>query len=302
MIGPPVWSTQDLDAARRTAIDLFRKERTDEPLDLYLKIYDQYEAVLEDLLRKTRQLSELRDRAAEVLSDPDLLWAFRYLTGPPISEDDLKTLSESSLSAGTLRQDGEMRHRLVDTVESVLDPRRFPWFAEGREPTEPERRAAVVATAALIATSRSQANRRNLGREAQEAAVRNALLRIGFEQVPRRRIRTLAEAPEPETFCGESSLGSRRADIVVRLRDTRLLPIECKVSNSAVNSVKRLNNDAAVKAVSWKKDFGELNVVPAAVLSGVFQLHNLEEAQRRGLALFWSHDLGALLDWIDRAR
>ena len=30
------------------------------------------------------------------------------------------------------------------------------------------------------------------------------------------------------------------------------MPIECKVSNSAVNSVKRLNNDAAVKRVVGK--------------------------------------------------
>jgi hypothetical protein len=42
--------------------------------------------------------------------------------------------------------------------------------------------------------------------------------------------------------------------------------------------------------------------VPAAVLSGVYKLHNLEDAQNRGLALFWAHDLKALTDWIATTR
>ena len=43
------------------------------------------------------------------------------------------------------------------------------------------------------------------------------------------------------------------------------MPIECKVSNSATNSIKRLNNDAAVKARIWRGEFGERQVVPSAV-------------------------------------
>lgn len=80
------------------------------------------------------------------------------------------------------------------------------------------------------------------------------------------------------------------------------MPIECKVSNSSTNSVKRLNNDAAVKAEIWIKDFGGLQVVPVAVLSGVYKLHNLEEAQRRGLSIFWSHRLSDLVEWIETTR
>jgi hypothetical protein len=38
------------------------------------------------------------------------------------------------------------------------------------------------------------------------------------------------------------------------------------------------------------------------VLSGVFKLHNLQNAQARGLVLFWAHDLAALTDWIERTR
>lgn len=80
------------------------------------------------------------------------------------------------------------------------------------------------------------------------------------------------------------------------------MPLECKVSNSSTNSYKRINNDAAVKAVSWDREFGSANVVPAAVLSGVFALANLEYAQGKGLALFWAHDLEPLADFIMASR
>ena len=80
------------------------------------------------------------------------------------------------------------------------------------------------------------------------------------------------------------------------------MAIECKVSNSALNSIKRLNNDAAVKAEFWLKHFGTAQMVPAAVLSGVYKLHHLVNAQAHGLALFWAHDLVELLSWIDQTR
>jgi hypothetical protein len=88
----------------------------------------------------------------------------------------------------------------------------------------------------------------------------------------------------------------------VGLWDGRVMPIECKVSNSATNSVKRLNNDAAIKAEVWRRDFGATQVVPSAVLSGVYKLHNLEDAQRRGLALFWAHDICRLVEWISKTK
>ncbi len=129
-----------------------------------------------------------------------------------------------------------------------------------------------------------------------------ALIDAGFSKVGSRVISTLARAPTAGEFCGESKLGTRKADLVVRLWDERVMPIECKVSNSAINSVKRLNNDAAAKAEAWRRDFGQTQVVPCAVLSGVYKLHNLVDAQRRGLALFWAHKLEDLISWIEKTR
>ena len=88
----------------------------------------------------------------------------------------------------------------------------------------------------------------------------------------------------------------------MRLWNGQLMPIECKASNSSLNSIKRLNNDAAVKAVEWKRDFGERNVAPAALLAGVYTLRSLESAQDHGLLIFWSHNLQALTDYIEGSR
>ena len=303
MIEPPVWTDDQLEADRIKAIAAFSRERLEEPLEDYLEAFDEYQGHIEVVLEATVDLTELDTTALDVLGDPRLLEAFRYLAGPPISEDDLKVLADArSLTRRTLERTPELVQRLIGVVRQVLDRRRFAWVVEGREPTEAERNAAVLASAALMAASRTQTRRRTLGKDQQEEMVKVALRELGFTEVASRTIRTISHAPSPGQFCGESVLGNRKGDIIVRLWDDRVMPIECKVSNSSTNSVKRLNNDAAVKASSWKTDFGLRQVVPSAVLSGVYKLHNLRDAQERGLTLFWAHDLGPLTDWITRTK
>jgi hypothetical protein len=302
VIDPPEWTRGQLEADRINAIGLFRKERMEEPLEDYLEGFDEYQGYIEELLESTVDLSRLDDTALEVLSDPHLLEAFRYIAAPPISTDDLKVLAEAKLSKGWLQKHPEEVQRLVQVVRAVLDRRRFSWVVENREPTEAERGAAVMASAALMAASRAQTRRRTIGKEQQEAMVTAALVEIGLKEVPSRNIPNVTLAPSAGEFCGESVLGTRKGDIIVRLWDHRVMPIECKVSNSYINSVKRLNNDAAVKAEIWKSDFGLRQVVPTAVISGVYKLHNLQEAQDRGLTLFWANNLKPLTDWIGRTK
>lgn len=301
MIDPPRWTAERLDADRLRSISDFRKERLEEPVEDYLRVFDDYRERVEKLLGATDDLTALDEGEFEALSRPELLEAFRYLAGPPISSDDLKVLADApSLAAAAIRRDEGLARRLIDIVRAVVDRRRFVWVVENRKPTEAERAAAVTASAALMAVSRVQTNRRGAGKDRQEGLLKKALADRGLVEVAARGIPNLTAAPAAGEFCGESLLGSRKADVVVRLWDERIMPIECKVSNSSTNSVKRLNNDAAAKAVAWRIDFGRRQVVPAALLSGVFKPHNLEEAQDRGLALFWAHDLKALIDWIER--
>lgn len=299
MIDPPAWTKEQLEADRVKASAAFTKERLEEPLEDYLEAFDEYQGYVEEILETTVDLAQLETTALDVLGDPHLLEAFRYLAAPPISQDDLKVLADArSLSKGHLESSPEDVQRLIGVVRQVLDRRRFAWVVESREPTEAERNAAVMASAALMAASRTQTRRRTIGKDQQESMVKAALKALGFTEVASRKIPNISHAPAPGEFCGESVLGTRKGDIIVRLWDQRTMPIECKVSNSSTNSVKRLNNDAAVKAASWKLDFGLRQVVPTAVLSGVYKLHNLLDAQDRGLTLFWAHDLKPLTEWI----
>jgi hypothetical protein len=303
MIRPPRWSAEKLEQERRQATELFRKERLEEPLEDYLEAFDEYQANIEDLFETTVDLTELDETTLQFATNLKLFAAFRYLAGPPISKDDLKMVAEvQSVSASSFRRAPDAVKRIITVIRMGLDRRRFPWVVDGRDPTEAEKHAAMLASAALMATQHVGTKRRGRSKETQEGIVSAALSGAGFANVARRKVATAADAPEPGQFCGESYLGNRKADFVVRLWDNRIMPIECKVSNSATNSVKRLNNDAAAKAEVCLKEFGTTQVVPSAVLGGVYKLHNLEDAQNRGLALFWAHELKAHTDWIETTR
>ena len=300
---PPRWSAELLDRDIAAAIEAFRLERFEEPLEQYLAHLDECLGTIEELIELTVDLAQLRERAVEVVTEPRLLEALRFLAGPFISVDDLKVIAQTSLSPTTFRHDPEAADRVVDTVLLGLDRRRFPWVGEGREPHEDEKAAAAMASAALMATERARTLRRNEAKVLQEAAVAESLREAGFRQVDAPRvIRTLEEAPGPGEFCTERTFGDRKADLVVGLWDRRRMPLECKASNSATNSYKRVNHEAAGKAETWLQDFGRSQVVPAAVLSGVFKRANLEDAQARGLTLLWAHRLDEMLDWIARTR
>lgn len=297
-VPPPRWTSDDLEVARLAAIQRFREERMHEPLEAYLETFDRYRGAVEDLLEATVDLTQLDEARVEVLTEPALLEALRYLPGPPISEDDLKTVAEASLAPSRLREDAEMGRRVVETVLIGLDRRRFPWVVDGREPEPAERDSAALASAALMTTQRLSTTRRTEGKTAQEEAAADALLSAGFEEVPTGKIETLSDAPGTSQFCRESMFGTRKADLVIGLPDGRKMPLECKVSNSSTNSVKRLNNDAAAKAVGWLREFGTAQTVPAAMLSGVFKRHNLEQAQKDGLTIFWAYKLDDFIEWI----
>jgi hypothetical protein len=111
MIPPPRWSKEDLDQNRLRSIEVFRQERMREPLEDYLEAFEDYQGIVENLLEATLDLRQLNDSAISILTDPNLLKAFRYLAGPPISADDLRVLAEAVFSPGRLRSDPDMAGR-----------------------------------------------------------------------------------------------------------------------------------------------------------------------------------------------
>ena len=302
---PRRWSSAQLETLAIEAVKLFRTERVGEPR-IYSAFFEAFAPVFRDMIENA--LPALlkkdvdRELLAKIVSSDEARTAFRYLAAPPISDDDLKTLASTSLSAAALRTDAAQAERVRDAVLNVIDPHRFPWIGDNRNPRDGEKNTAIIASAVLVATQKVSTSRRSSAKRQQEEAVKTTLKKMHFREVPPRNIPLLEDGPRPGEFCGESKLGDTRADLVVRLADRRYLAIECKVSNSAVNSFKRLNHEALGKARRWLEQFGRRAVVPAAVLSGVFNKNNLEAVQDGGLALFWGHRLGDLETFIATCR
>lgn len=301
---PPRWTNSELATDAATSASLFRSER--------LSVSDSWDTHYHQARQKFELLfARLGDLESNGITDLNLAEAYnlglgealRYLAGPPISDDDLKVIADvDSIAPSVLARDPDALRKVFGVISRVVDPHRFPWIREDSAPTERQREAALLASSVLLAAQRIATERRTEGKDNQENEVKNYLRQMGFTEVPTVTINTIVKGPQSMQFCAECLLGQRKADVVVRLHDTRLLAIECKVSNSATNSVKRLNNDAAVKAEYWIKQFGTAQVVPSAALAGVFKVLNLEQAQERGLTLFWSHDLDKLGAFIDATR
>ena len=231
---PPRWNDERLESDRQLAIQDFRDERLNESLGVYLKNFQHYRDAVEKLLETTVDLTAFAEQATSVLLDVDLLYAARYIAGPPISVDDIELLADASLSVSHIRSDPASARRVVETILLGLDRERFPWLAENREATEDERRTAVIASAALIASQRVKTSRANVSPARQQALVRDALKSAGFIEDSAKQIPNVSAAPPIGHFCGESILGTRKADVVARLWDGRILAIECKVSNSQI--------------------------------------------------------------------
>lgn len=285
---------------------MFRHERLDEPVELYSRHFDEFEVIFDRLID---QFPELRAESFDVSAFAALVAgdatrrALCYLTAPPISDDDLKTLAEaSSFTAARLIADPASAARIRDLVFRILDLKRFPWVGEGRAPTEIERKAAVIASAALVAARKVETFRRGDAKERQESHVKDLLRRLDFVEVPRRSVLSAAHAPRAGEFMGETPVTGAKADVVAGLHDGRTLIIECKVSNSSVNSYKRIVHDTGGKATIWYQQFGRANMVVGAVLAGVFNPNNLEHVQNdKEVFLFWEHRYADLENFVRNA-
>ncbi|MBF4622602.1 XamI family restriction endonuclease [Clavibacter sp. VKM Ac-2542] len=295
-LSPPRWTHEELTEGAIRGLEIFREHRRGEAREDYTSHFEEARDAVENLLEATDDLADMLESGREAAAGYSGLEAFRYLSAPPLSTDDLISLSE--VTGNKLLSEAGWPS-VATVIFDTIDAHRFPWVREGRGPSNEERSIAIIATSALIASRRVMTARANEAKKAQEALVMNALGNAGFTLVLPRKIASLHGAPQPGEYCGESELGGSKADVIARLPDFRTLAIECKASNSAVNSYKRVNHEAANKAKNWIQKFGTEEIVPAAVIGGVFDPKALAKAQTLGLTLWWSHDIEQMIDWIE---
>lgn len=266
-LSPPAWDEETLKADRREAVAAFVAERSAEGGERYRTAFAKNLVEVQSLFVASNDLRDFG--SGDVLSaQPKLSGVARYLCGPPISSDDLDTIAGARLAARSRLSLADAQ-RVEHVIEASVDRDRFPWLYDipWRSPTDTEREIGLKWTAGLKAAQEVATGRRS-------------------------------------EFCEtETRVAGSKCDVAIGLMDGRLLLCECKVSNSGVNSVKRLNRECCEKAATWRSAFGS-QAITAAVLAGVYELRNLLDAQRGAspVAIFWEHRLDRLADFITHAK
>lgn len=301
------WSPEEIVKDAAESREEFRRRRFGEPMDQYLKAFDALEKANTKLIKDLPKLFQNPVDPvfiAELLSDDHMKIALRYLGAPPISEDDLITLVGGTLAWTLVVKDPERAASIRDVIVQILDPRRFPWVAAGRLPKRAEIDAAILASTVVASAQRVATSRRTDERKVLEGAVRGLLTGMGMTPVPVRKIKNLlADAPKPGEFTQRSCvLGEDDADILLTLYDHRVMAIECKGSNSELNSRKRINKEIAQNASAWYRSFGHESIVVAAAIQGVFKASYIEAAQSKGILFYWGHRLNDLKEFIESTK
>lgn len=324
---PRVWTNQELEAEAQKALEEFVDRRLAEPGGKYLT---HVEARRRAMLRLFKMLAVLAPSHPDpatvraILLDDDLFDALRYVSGPPVSEDDLGVLvtrSIKGISKTDLKEDDDIPADVLKLICRLADPYRFPWVAKGRKPTLRELRTAIAATMTMHASQSLQTERRGHGKIVEQR-LETRLTELGFEKISGRttkskqpkagdaptvltlpsfpakgRITQPSHHPSYPHFYGECVVYGRKVDLFVALATGRMIAIEAKDSSSGLNSTKRLLNDTAAKAKHYTAEAGK-NIISVALLSGVFKVSDLVEAQRSGLYLVWAHDMDGFVEWI----
>ena len=171
-------------------------------------------------------------------------------------------------------------------------------------------------TSALHASEALQTERRGYGRAVEQSLV-TRLEAMGYVKVtggrgkskpkdgqpslppypPKGRVTQPSHHPAFPHFYGECTVYGRKVDLFIALKSGVMIALEAKDSSSALNSTKRLLNDTAAKAKHYEVAAGK-NVISVALLSGVFKVADLAQAQTARLFLVWAHDLTEFVDWI----
>lgn len=302
---PAIWSRDELVAEAQVALEEFVTRRLAEPDGLYVS---HVKARRKTIFQLFKALADITIHGPKVhavrtiLLNEELFDALRYLSGPPISEDDLGVLVTRSLRGirkNELKRSDSLPLDVLNLINRLADPSRFPWIASGRRPSFGEVRCAIRATTALHASQSMQTERRGYGKVV-ERRLEGRLVELGFKKTPspsKAKINDPIDYPTYPNFYGECNVHGRKVDLFIPLRTGRMIALEAKDSSSALNSVKRLNNDTAAKAKHFAVEGGK-NIINVALLSGVFKPDHLEQAQASGLHLVWAHNVDGFINWV----
>ncbi len=176
---PPVWSEEQLRADCAEAERRFTEQRREEGPRAFSRTCEEVRPRVEAALQASDDVLALDGEVFR--RDPRLWQAFRYVCGPPISQEDLWTLVGGSKFRSV---PASLADDTAAALRDVIDPVRFPWVAERRAPSPEERSAAVLATTVLWSAQLLGTTRRGEASLRQENATADTLAASKFELDP----------------------------------------------------------------------------------------------------------------------
>lgn len=260
--------------------------------------------VRKEILRTIVETQGLRDLQGSLTKSGKHLLILRHLFAPPISQDQLK-LIVPSYPKGTEKKDTKLSKQAADDFAAAFAERRdlalTTWLSSNSDPNRRQIKRLLDTLTPMISGQIFNTVRRNRLSDEQEREVVALLESKGWARAPRQTLANTGDLP-PQSFMRKAPCKTRTAtkevDIACGVNANLIMAMECKVSNDATNSVKRVS-DVMDKTKAWNEKWADF-IQPAALLQGVVAYKDVARLLGGDVEVFWSHDLGPLSDWLDQ--
>lgn len=266
--------------------------------------HEYYKLSHAQVVSALRSSDYLRDLAKSLRIGGSHTAVFRQLLAPPVSQDQFDLLCKDwkkTFENSNTPLPDEVATTVADIIGERLDNSLAPWVRAGRSARPREVTTLVRVAATLMAVQKDATARRNGLAAAQEGAVIDLLKLKGWTQLSGGEIDERGQVAT-KNFLHKArfttaTTAAQEVDIACGLKKSRVLAMECKVTNDKTNSVKRVN-DVIKKASAWKTQYGKF-LTTAALLQGVIAPKDVQRLTDNDIEVFWSHDLEALSKWLD---
>jgi hypothetical protein len=286
----------------KRAIEIYISGMAPEPLALEWRKVTR--SVRKEILRTVIDTNGLRDVYGTLIKTGRHILVLRHLFAPPISQDQLK-LIVPLYPKGAEKNGTKLTKAAATQFSEAFSLRRdkflTPWLDTNIGPTRQQIKRLIDTVTPMISSQIFNTVRRNRLSEEQELAVETALRAANWSKTPSMTL----EGPKDltpsfymrKTRCRSSKTATKEVDIACGVRDNLILAMECKVSNDATNSVKRVN-DVMDKVKSWNDTWASF-IQTAALFQGVVLYKDVARMLSNDVEVFWSHDLDRLVTWLD---
>ena len=259
--------------------------------------------VRKEILQTLVETQGLRDLEGSLTKTGSHLRVLRHLFAPPISQDQLKLILPSypkgaEKTASALTQ--QAAKDFASAFAARRDKRLTTWLATNANPNRRQVKRLLDTLTPMISSQIFNTVRRNRLSDDQERAVVALLEAKGWARSSSHTVNNPADLP-PQHFMRKTRCKTRTAtkevDIACGVNPSLIMAMECKVSNDATNSVKRVS-DVMDKTKAWNDNWGGF-IQTAALLQGVIAYKDVARLLDSDVLVFWSHDLKPLADWLD---